>query len=70
MLMMMLPAWIASRAATRSRAGRAVDALAAGVVDQLRVEVPGVDRDVAGVRVADEDADLVVVGFWLCEGVV
>ena len=34
------------------------------------MEVPGVDHDVAGVRVADEDGDVVMVGFGLGEGVV
>ena len=41
-----------------------------GAVDEGGVEVPGVDDDVAGARVADEDADVVVVGFGLGEGVV
>ena len=34
------------------------------------MEVPGVDHDVAGVRVVDEDGDVVMVGFGLGEGVV
>ena len=34
------------------------------------MEVPGVDHDVAGVRVVDEDRDVVMVGFGLREGVV
>ena len=34
------------------------------------MEVPGVDRHVAGVRVVDEDGDVVMVGLGLSEGVV
>jgi hypothetical protein len=34
------------------------------------MEVPRVDHDVAGVRVADKDGDVVMVGFGLGEGVV
>ena len=74
-LITMSPAWIASRAATRSprpqRFGQIpVDALPAGVLDQVGVEVPCVDRDSAGARVSDQHADLVMVGFRLRETVV
>ena len=34
------------------------------------MEVPGVDDDVAGVRIAHEDRDVLMVGFGLREGVV
>ncbi len=34
------------------------------------MEVPGVDRDVACLRVANEDGEIVLVGFGLGEGVV
>ena len=45
-------------------------ALARALVDQIGVEVPGVDHHVPGARVVDQHADLIVVGFRLSEGVV
>ena len=47
-----------------------MDALVAGTGDQVGVEVPGVDRNFVGARIADQHADFVVVGFRLPEGVV
>jgi hypothetical protein len=34
------------------------------------VEVPGVDRNSPGARIVDQHADLLMVGFWLREGVI
>jgi hypothetical protein len=69
------PAWIASSAATRSRAGKALERCprtprARALSIRSGLEVPGLHHDVTGVRVADQDADLVVVGLWLSERVV
>ena len=74
-LMTISPAWTASSAATRSRAGSVLDryplhSLPAGALDQVGVEVPGVDDDPARSGLRDQDADLVVVGLRLREGVV
>ena len=48
----------------------AVGPLAHRTVDQVGMEVPGVDDDPAGVRILDEHPDLVVVGLRLGERVV
>jgi hypothetical protein len=47
-----------------------VDAPLAGLLHELRVEVPGVDRNAPAVRVGDEGAHLVAVGLGLGEVVV
>ena len=55
----------------RERLGEvAAGTLGHRAVDEFRMEVPGVDHDMAGVRVVDEDGDVVMVGFGLGEGVV
>ena len=74
-LITMSPAWIASKAATRSRAGKAFDKYPLTPCLQAfsirsESEVPGVDRYPAGARISDQHADLVMVGFRLCEAVV
>src|SRR5215203_985846 len=57
--------------AGRQRLGQvSADALVQGALDEVGGEVPGVDDDASGVRVADEHRDLVVVGLGLGERVV
>ncbi len=48
----------------------AMRSLPAGVLDEVGMEVPGVDDDAVGVRAVDEDLDLAAVGFGLGERVV